>query len=327
MVSVIIPVYNTDKYLSYCLDSLIKQSINQIEIICVNDCSSDNSKEIIKEYALKDKRVILIDNKIKHGAGISRNIGLNIAKGEYVFFMDSDDYISNNFLEELYNTAKKYDSDYVSSLNIYDVVDSKEYVSHLNKVSFLDSNDLEGISNANIKNLSPTNKETIEESTWSKLWRRDFLINNNIYYSSILCYQDTEQFFKSLIHNPKISFNHKPIYYYRQHIHTISTKKNSDINYFKTLFVLLRNCIDYYKQDSKYMPYLIKNFFELSNRALEKFADKNLALNTFVEELKLLDLDESYFLNKTEYLKYKDIISIHNCSQLVSKDYAYQYNF
>lgn len=101
MVSVIIPVYNTDKYLSYCLDSLIKQTIKKIEIICVNDCSSDKSREIIKEYSLKDKRIILIDNKIKHGAGISRNIGLNIARGEYVFFMDSDDYISSNFLEEL----------------------------------------------------------------------------------------------------------------------------------------------------------------------------------------------------------------------------------
>ena len=322
MISVIIPVYNTDKYLSYCLDSLIKQTISEIEIICVNDCSSDNSKQIIKEYAIKDKRIILIDNKIKHGAGISRNIGLKIAKGEYIFFMDSDDYISNNFLEELYNTAKKYNSDYVSSLNIYDVVDSKECVSHLNKVHFLNNDDLEGISSANIKNLSPTDKETIEESTWSKLWRREFLINNNIYYSSILCYQDTEQFFKSLIHKPKISFNHKPIYYYRQHIHTISTKKNSDINYFKTLFVLLINCIDYYKQDSKYMPYLMKNFFELSNRAIEKFANKNLALNTFVEELRLLDLDESYFINEIEYLKYKDTISDYSLS--VSKDYAYQ---
>ena len=232
--------------------------------------------------------------------------------------MDSDDYISSNFLEELYNTAKKYDSDYVSSLNIYDVIDSKEYVSHLNKVSFLSDDNLEGISSANIKNLSPTDKETIEESTWSKLWRREFLINNNIYYSSILCYQDTEQFFKSLIHNPKISFNHKPIYYYRQHIHTISTKKNTDINYFKTLFVLLKNCIDYYNED--YIPYLMKNFFELSNRAIEKFADKNLALNTFIEELKILDLDESYFINEREYLK--DLIS--DYSILVSKDYAYQ---
>ena len=74
MVSVIIPVYNTDKYLSYCLDSLIKQTIKKIEIICVNDCSSDKSREIIKEYSLKDKRIILIDNKIKHGAGISSNI-------------------------------------------------------------------------------------------------------------------------------------------------------------------------------------------------------------------------------------------------------------
>ena len=70
------------------------------------------------------------------------------------------------------------------------------------------------------------------------------------------------------------------------------------------------------------MPYLMKNFFELSNRAIEKFANKNLALNTFVEELRLLDLDESYFINEIEYLKYKDTISDYSLS--VSKDYAYQ---
>ena len=76
--------------------------------------------------------------------------------------------------------------------------------------------------------------------------------------------------------------------------------------------------MDYYNED--YIPYLMKNFFELSNRAIEKFADKNLALNTFIEELKILDLDESYFINEREYLK--DLIS--DYSILVSKDYAYQ---
>lgn len=117
-VSVIIPVYNAEKYLEKCLDSVINQTLKEIEIICIDDCSTDNSYSILKEYIKKDNRIVVFKNKTNHGAGYTRNVGLNFSKGEYIGFVDSDDYIDEKYYEELYNTAKKYDPDMVSTPNM-----------------------------------------------------------------------------------------------------------------------------------------------------------------------------------------------------------------
>ncbi len=107
-VSVIIPVYNVEKYLRKCLDSVVSQTLEEIEIITVNDGSPDNSLSILKEYSENDSRIIIID-KQNEGVGKARNDGLNAAAGEFVAFMDSDDYYpSADVLETLYNTAKNY---------------------------------------------------------------------------------------------------------------------------------------------------------------------------------------------------------------------------
>ena len=106
-VSVIIPIYNAEMYLRECFDSIINQTLEDIEIICINDGSTDSSLDIVKEYAGKDGRIIIID-KQNEGVAIARNLGIDRATGEYVCFMDSDDYYpSNDILEELYNKAKE----------------------------------------------------------------------------------------------------------------------------------------------------------------------------------------------------------------------------
>lgn len=104
-VSVIIPVYNTEEYLRECLDSVINQTLKEIEIICVDDGSTDSSLEILKEYAKKDNRFTVITQKNLH-AGVARNAGLAVAKGEYLSFLDSDDFFELNMLEKCYNGAK-----------------------------------------------------------------------------------------------------------------------------------------------------------------------------------------------------------------------------
>ena len=101
LVSVIVPIYNTAEYLEECLDSLINQTLEDIEIICVEDKSSDDCLKILKEYSKKDDRIILIENDSNQGQSISRNNGLKIAKGEYVAFLDSDDWIDRNTYERL----------------------------------------------------------------------------------------------------------------------------------------------------------------------------------------------------------------------------------
>lgn len=104
-ISVVVPVYNVEKYIGQCLDSILGQTLKDIEIICINDGSKDNTLEILKDYAQKDSRIILID-KENEGLSKARNQGTEIASGEYISFIDSDDWIDENYLEALYNAAK-----------------------------------------------------------------------------------------------------------------------------------------------------------------------------------------------------------------------------
>lgn len=109
-ISIIIPVYNTEKYLRKCLESVVNQTLKDIEIICVNDGSTDNSLKILEEFARLDKRIILKSQKNK-GQAFARNLGLDIAKGEYIGFVDSDDWIDLDYFEKMYAAAKKHNAD------------------------------------------------------------------------------------------------------------------------------------------------------------------------------------------------------------------------
>ena len=105
-VSIIVPVYNVEKYLKRCLDSITNQTLKELEIICINDGSTDNSLKILKQYAHKDKRISII-NKQNEGLSVARNTGMEAASGEYIGFVDSDDWIDLDFYKKLYTTAKK----------------------------------------------------------------------------------------------------------------------------------------------------------------------------------------------------------------------------
>ena len=113
-VSIIIPVYNAEKYLLRCVDSLVNQTLKEIEIILVDDFSTDNSGILCDELALKDERIKVIHKK-NEGAGFARNAGIEIAKGKYIGFVDSDDYVDVKMYESMYNVAEKYSTDFVMS--------------------------------------------------------------------------------------------------------------------------------------------------------------------------------------------------------------------
>lgn len=116
-VSIIIPVYNTEKYLIKCLDSVVNQTLKDIEIICINDGSADNSLKILQEYSSKDSRVIIF-NQENQGPAKAREVGINAAKGEYVGFVDSDDFIDKKYFELLYKNAKRYNADISMTDNV-----------------------------------------------------------------------------------------------------------------------------------------------------------------------------------------------------------------
>ena len=111
-ISIILPVYNVEKYLKQCLDSIINQTFTDFECICVNDGSTDSSLKILQQYASKDNRFKIINQENK-GLSESRNIGLSVAIGDYILFIDSDDFIDNNFCEVLYMDTIKYKAELV----------------------------------------------------------------------------------------------------------------------------------------------------------------------------------------------------------------------
>lgn len=107
-VSIIIPIYNTEKYLRRCLDSAINQTLKEIEIICINDGSTDNSLSILKEYANKDNRIVVLDIA-NGGVANARNLGIKKAHGRYIGFIDSDDWVDSGYFENLYSQSEDYD--------------------------------------------------------------------------------------------------------------------------------------------------------------------------------------------------------------------------
>jgi len=119
LISVVVPVFNTAKYLPKCLDSVLGQSLRDIEVICVDDHSSDRSRMILEEYAARDPRISLLSLPENHGVGYVRNLGMKIAQGDYIYFLDSDDWIDQDYLSEMYSHAVSSGQDIVINANWY----------------------------------------------------------------------------------------------------------------------------------------------------------------------------------------------------------------
>lgn len=171
-VSIIIPVYNREEYLEQCLDSVINQTLMNIEIICIDDGSTDRSLEILNEYGKRDFRIKIINQK-NQGPGLARTTGLKIAKGEYIGFVDSDDWIDLNFYETLYNEAKKQDADLARTLYTY------EYQNH-SKEDPTNRTILERKSNGEQLNV---NEHSVV--IWNAIYKREYLQKNNVYFDKL----------------------------------------------------------------------------------------------------------------------------------------------
>ncbi len=173
-VSVIVPVYNTSKYLKRCLNSISNQSLTDIEIIIINDGSTDSSLNIIKEFINNDSRIKLI-NKDNGGLSSARNAGLKIASGEYIVHIDSDDWIESSYLFDAYENAVNYNLDIVVT-DVYWDWDNKKIEYHK------DLDILEGkiISSEEYLDLFFTGK--VRSSVWNKMYRRELYICNGIYH-------------------------------------------------------------------------------------------------------------------------------------------------
>ena len=207
-ISIIIPIYNVEKYLRECLESIVNQTLNDIEIICVNDGSPDNSLGIIEEYAAKDERIVII-SKENGGYASAINAGLEVAKGEFIQIVESDDFCDLNMCEEMYNKIAHTDADFVTADFYY----FKSYNS-IKKRSLLKKED-KNIEHYNIKTLPYIIKSSA--FPWKSLYRAEFLRKNDIkmLQDGNGAYEDQPWNASTLSLANKILYLNKPFYYYR----------------------------------------------------------------------------------------------------------------
>ncbi|MBQ9246368.1 glycosyltransferase [bacterium] len=180
-ISVIIPVYNSEKYIAQCLDSILNQSLKDMEIICVNDGSTDASLDILNEYALKDKRIkVISQTNTGNGAGSARNRGIENAKGEYISFIDSDDYIEKDYLQKMYETAKEYDADVACSGVKKERGNEQKIQLKFNEIRVSDN------PNDNLK----VSKSLPYPYPWNKIYKREFIVSYGIKYVENIYFED-----------------------------------------------------------------------------------------------------------------------------------------
>ena len=201
-VSVVVPVYNVEKYLKRTLESLSSQTLKEIEFILVNDGSVDSSSTIIQEY-LGDKRFIYVKQENK-GMGAARNKGLLFVKGEYVAFLDSDDYVDEDFYEKLYLNAKKFDADIAAASIIRKRETFEKWRVHYEKVSV----------HTNKNDIFKTAKYPEQSYVWNKLYKKSFLNEINFKFQEGVFYEDVMGMFELLLPCKKLVCIPDVNYYY-----------------------------------------------------------------------------------------------------------------
>lgn len=328
--SIIVAIYNSEDYLKKCLESLVNQTLQDVEIILIDDNSKDKSIEIINEYYEKyrDKiiPIFLSENKKQ---GFARNIGIKRATGEYIAFVDSDDYISKDMCEVLYSKAKEENYDIVC-FDFYNVVDDKETLTKL-------------VYNSCIDGIIDEEKRSVLMDArgyfWTRIYKREMLINNNIKFPTNLFYEDSPFNTLALLYSNSISKVDKGFYFYLNRDNSSSNCRNKEriydrINVLEFMMQDVKNRGIYkeYKSiiDKKYFKMLVGNIhlcldmFDNPSkdklRCIYENLNKNIKLYTKNEQYKSLDRVSKLYI-KLSGISPKILIKIDKLYKFIIKLY------
>lgn len=308
-ISIVVPVYNSEDSLNKCIDSLINQTKKELEIILVNDGSTDNSEDIIKSY--KDKRIKYYKNK-NQGIGKTRNFGINKTTGKYIMFIDSDDYLREDACEILYNYAENNSCDLVVC-DFYRVIDNKLVEEKLDTIS------------GNTLLEDPSILLKVNLSPWNKLYKRDLIVGNKIKFVEDLKYEDAPFVVEALDKSLKIGQVSECLNYYVIHSNSETTVR--DERCFDILKII--DIIRVYFKDKEYVK---DNVDELIVRIITNYniqqrvqKDKKLGMKFIDESFNYL---EKYVPNykKSNYFKNRNIFkSIIEKNKFLTKIYCCLY--
>lgn len=245
LISVIIPAYNAEKYMDRCLNSIVKQSYNNLQIIVVNDGSTDNTKKILEKFAEADNRIVVINQK-NGGVSQARNNGIYIAKGKYMCFVDSDDYIDINMIQKLYDGIKKCELSVCGFVNYFDN-EEKDGPSPFGNTNGLKTR------NEYLKIMSKYLYSVYFGALWNKLYLSEIIMKNNIRFDDKISFAEDFIFnIKYLEYVTKVSIVHNNLYYYYQEVKNSLTKV-VDVQYrWQASYTKYCCCIEQYKKMDMY---------------------------------------------------------------------------
>ena len=224
-VSVIVPIYNVEKYIKRCLESILKQTYQNFEILCVDDCGQDNSMTIVERMQKKyPQKIQILYGKENGGLGAARDRGIEAATGDYISFIDSDDYIKKDFLETYMHAAMKKDADMVMGGYVRDA-------------------------NGKLKDIPVDLKDEnfvwMNVSAWKKIYKREFLKQNQISFCGVRRYEDEGFLYRILVCDPQIEVIDYCGYYYYLNTQSITRNAKRDKTgivkeYFQTVYQLYK---------------------------------------------------------------------------------------
>lgn len=291
-ISVIVPIYNAEKYLNKCVDLLINQTKKELEFILVNDGSTDKTEEIIKSY--KDSRIKYFKNK-NQGIGKTRNFGIEKATGKYIMFLDSDDYLKNNACEILYKSVEKTDAD-LAICDFYKIYDSG-VEEKIKLLSFKPTTLRKTPSLVNEINLAP----------WNKLYKKELITKNKIKFVENLKYEDAPFVIEAFSKAGKIIKVDEYLNYYLIHGNSETTVRD------KRCFDILK-IIDLIRKNTKNEAYLQEEINKLTVRIITNYTiqqrnqkDKNVGLDFIDEAFSYLEKEVPDYKNN-KYFKNRSIL-------------------
>lgn len=317
-VSVIIPVYNAADYLHQCLDSILQQTQVNIEIICVDNGSTDTSYTILLEYQSRDKRII-ISSCNEMGAGAARNYGLSIARGEYLSFLDADDFFDREMLESGYQIAELQHADVV--IYKYRLFNTKNQ--KISKAIYgIDEYHLQNFISFSYTDI-PNGVFTITNTAaWNKLFRREFIMENNLQFMNLKHSNDVYFTLTSIMLAEKVSLVHREFIYYRIGLKT-NIQSNVICSPFDSYLAIL--AVIKKMQNTTRWPYLdevladtslnmcISSLYRFQILSQEKYSElfSLLKIDGF-KKLHISDYKSGEIHNKWDYLQYLKVINSDN---------------
>lgn len=281
-ISIIIPMYNAKEYIARCLESVINQSFSDIEIIIVNDGSTDESLEICRKYAKIDERIIIL-NKDNNGVSVARNQGMNVATGEYVMFVDSDDWIDENMCQDLYKRISECHADICFCNNIKEYGNRSEYIDFgcLKDVINLDEIKEVILSLIEEKDIKIAHRRETFRGPCAKLYKRSIIIDNNITFKRELAIGEDLVFnLEYLKYCEKIVVEKKFLYHYRVNLYSATKRYRENAwDTYRKLLVILEEYLESNFFEIEYMDRLnklkLKYFIISVNNEMSKFNKKS----------------------------------------------------